>query len=217
MRKFDDITPALQAVLRSWSTGDTTLWVSFTVDESKVPGIDAKWTDVYGTRLSAEKRRWQKKKGLPTAWAASVPVLGNPHKRQLVLMASSEAHAMGKGSHWAHESWRSSPPELSDFVIAKEPRDRRDYTWTWRIQERQLGLVQAHLTALVREADAGQVAEYTDKIIRFYPAFGGVRRQLRRMLNSARKLWLSVRGTEWPGRDPENLPAMVGFRKERSE
>lgn len=211
MRHFDDITPALQAVLRSWSTGDTACWLSFVTDESKVLAIDAKWADAYGIRLSAEKRRWRRAKGLPTAWGASVPVLGAPHKRQLLLMASADA-TKADGA-WAREQWRRDPPELSDFVLVKEPRERGDYAWTWRIQERQSSLVNQHMLSLIKSRDRS-VFEYSRYIVRFYPMFGGVRRQLRRMLRSASKLWIATTKTEWLGQDPETLPAMVGYRRE---
>lgn len=212
MRHFDDITPALQAVLRSWSTGDTACWVSFLADESKVAGIDSKWTDIYGTRLSAEKRRWRRSKNLPTAWAASVPVLAARHQRQLVLVASADA--LLAGDQWARETWRRDPPEISDFVMVREPRERGDYAWTWRIQQRQVALVEQHLISLIKSGDAVGAFEYSRYIVRFYPMFGGVRRQVRRMLRSASKLWVAATKTEWRGQDPETLPAMVGYRKE---
>lgn len=217
MRNFDDITPALQAILRSWSTGDSVLWVSFVVDEDKIAGIDEKWTEIYGIRLSAEKRRAKRKAGLPRAWAASLPVLGNPYKRQIILMASPEALTAPKESAWAREKWRRDPPEVSDFVMVREPRERGDYSWTWRIKEKCLGLVQQHLTAMVKDGDAGQIFEYSRYLARFYPMFGGVRRQIRRVLHSARKLWLATRRAEWLGQDPEKLPMMVGYRKEGPE
>jgi hypothetical protein len=45
--------------------------------------------------------------------------------------------------------------------------------------------------------------------------FGGVRRQVRRMLRGSAKLWVQTAKSPWPGPDPEHLPAMVGFRPER--
>lgn len=214
MRRYDDITPALQAILRSCSTGDTACWVSFFVDVEKVDGIDRKWREVYGTTLPAEARRRRKKNGLPTAWAACLPVLGNEYKRQLILLASGEVSKMGATTPWAREGWISRPPEASDFVMVKEPRERGDYAWTWRIQNRPLGLVEQHLAALVKSGDASAVAQYSHWLPRFYPLFGGVRRQLRRMLHGARKLWLATCKTNWPGPDPDHLPMMIGFRKE---
>lgn len=215
MRHFDDITPALQAILRSWSTGDTACWVSFVVPAEKLDGIDAKFTEVYGTRLSAEKRRWRRNKGLPTAWSASMPVLGNPYKREIILMASREAMSM-QDTPWAREKWLTRPPEASDFVLVREPRDRGDYAWTWRIQDRAFGLVEQHLIGLVKAGDP-QAFEYSRYLVRLYPLFGGVRRQLRRLIKSAAKLWVATRKTPWGGQDPEAIPAMVGFRKETAD
>lgn len=217
MRNYDDITPALQAIQRSWSTGDTKCWISFSIGPEKLVGIDKKWTDDLGIRLSAEKRRWRRKQGLPTAWAASAPVLGKPHMREVILMASEEALSAAADTPWGREKWHTRPPEFSDFVMVHEPRDRRDYVWTWRIQNRQLGLLEQNLTAIIRNGDGGAVAGAASHLVQFYPMYGGVRRQLRRLLNGSRKLWVATRGSSWPGPDPETLPMLIGFRAEKLE
>lgn len=215
MRQYDDITPALQAILRSWSTGGTQCWISFLIGSEKIDGIDKKWTDDLGIRLSADKRRWRRNKGFPTAWAASAPVLGKPHLREVILMASEVALSAAPDTPWGRENWHTRPPEFSDFVMVHEPRDRRDYAWTWRIQNRQLGLLEQNLVAIVRGGDGAAVAEAAFHLVRIYPMFGGVRRQLRRLLNGSRKLWAATRGSNWPGPNPDTLPMMVGFRAER--
>lgn len=217
MKHHDDITPALWAILRSWSTGDAKCWISFSIGPEKLAGIDKKWTEELGTRLSTEKRRWLRNHCLPTAWAVSAPVLGKPHLRQVILMASEAALSMSADTPWGREKWITRPPEFSDFVMVHEPRDRRDYAWTWRIQNRQLGLLEQHLTAIVKTGNGASVAGAASHLVRFYPMFGGVRRQLRRLLNGSRKLWVATHGGNWPGPDPESLPMMIGFRAKRLE
>ncbi len=216
MKIYDDITPALQGILRSWSTGNTCCWIAFRVHKEKLPGIQEKWLEHYGTGLSAEKRRWRRSKELPTAWGCALPVLGFPHQVECVLLASAEALAIQDGP-FSREKWRTCPPEVSDFVIAKEPRERRDYAFTWRIQNRAAGILEQHLTSLVKSADAGDVSRVVNHWLRFYPMFGGVRRQLRRIVGAGRKLWGATHHTDWPGADPDKLPMMVGFRKERAD
>jgi hypothetical protein len=213
MKIYEDITPALQGILRSWSTGDTSCWVSFRIDRAKLEGVREKWMEAYGTGLSAEKRRWRRSKGLPTAWACALPVLGNPYQVECVLLASSEAVTVNIGP-FSREKWVVRPPEVSDFVIVKEPRERRDYAWTWRIQDRQAALLEQHMSALVKSGDHIAVKVEAEHWIRFYPMFGGVRRQLRRMVRSGEKLWLATRKSLWPGPNSETLPMMVGFRNE---
>jgi hypothetical protein len=136
-----------------------------------------------------------------------------PYEVECILLASMSA-LDAKDGPFSREKWHTSPPEVSDFVMIKEPRERRDYAWTWRIQNRQLGLLETHLTALVKSGDAKSISETTRHWVRFYPLFGGVRRQIRRMLNSGQKLWQACQGSTWPGQNSECLPAMVGFRKE---
>lgn len=214
MKNYDDVTLGLQGILRSWSTGDSACWVSFVTSIDKIESVDEKFTEAYGIRLSAEKRRWRKSNGLPTAWACSLPVLADPYKRQVVLLASKEALTVKEGP-FAREKWITRFPEVSDFVIVKEPRDRGDSSWTWRIQARQAGLAEKHLIALVKGGNARKVGDYANYLVRFYPMFGGVRRQLRRMLIGSRKLWDATRkGQDWPGPDPDHLPMMVGYKKE---
>ena len=53
--------------------------------------------------------------------------------------------------------------------------------------------------------------------MRFYPMYGGVRRQIRRMYRGAAKLWLASRKTPWPGFNPDQLPIMAGFKKDPGE
>ena len=74
--------------------------------------------------------------------------------------------------------------------------------------------MQQHLVALVKVGDVGQVRHETMHWVRFYPLYGGVRRQIRRMYRGAAKLWAATRKSDWPGPDPERLPAMIGFRKD---
>lgn len=213
MKIYDDITKAMQGILRSYSTGDTVCWIAFQTHQEKLDSIREKWLENYGTGLSSEKRRHRKNHGLPNAWGAALPVLGYPHKAECVLLASEDALAMSDGP-FSREKWNTSPPEVSNFVMVKEPRDRRDYAWTWRLQDRAYGILEQHLTALVKSGDAPGIYNETDHWVRLYPMYGGVRRQLRRMFYGSRKLWTATQDTPWPGPDPDKLPMMVGFRSE---
>lgn len=212
MRRYDDITPALQAVLLHFTRGYT-LWVSFLVDLDKVDGIAAKWSENLGTTLPAWKRQDRKEKQLANAVALSAPVLGMPYKRQLILMVTEHALKMPESTAWRREKWLSRLPEFSEFVMVHEARERGDSAWTWRLQERVAGGLEKHLTTLVKTGDASAVGRETKHWAKLYPMYGGIRRQLRRILNGGRKLWMATAKSPWPGNDPDTLPMMIGFRK----
>ncbi len=211
MKIYDDLTPSLKAILFHFIKGYT-VWTSFTVEAEKVGSIGEKWAETYGTQLPGWKRQDRKAKKLPTAVAVAAPVIGRADLRQVILMATEFALAMPENSPWRKEKWLTRLPEFSDFVIVHEPRDEAGYVWSWRIKERVLGGLQNHLTTLVKVGDAAQVRHETQHWTRFYPMYGGVRRQIRRMFRGAEKLWTATRKTPWPGQDPEKLPVMVGFK-----
>lgn len=212
MHILDDITPALTMILREWSRNNVSCWTSFKVDKSKLEGISQKWIENYGTKLSREKRRYRKSKGLPRANAYALPVLGEPHKVECILMASEEALSATVGP-FSQEKWIARPPEVSDFVMKKEAKERGDSTWTWKIQNKQMGMLEADLIATVKTNKPYEVKKVAEHMVRFYPMFGGVRRQLRRALQSAAKLWRATAKSEFPGPEPDSLPTMGGYKK----
>jgi hypothetical protein len=213
MKIYDDLTPALQSVLLHFTRGYTR-WISLKTKPEKLPALDEKWAEVYGTRLAAYQRQDKKQKCLPTAVAVVAPVIGEPGVVEIILMSTEFASSIGVGP-FSKEKWNTKLPEFSKFVIVHEPRERGDYAWTWRIQEREMVSMEKHLTNLVK-SHRDQVGSTTRSMVAFYPMFGGVRRQFRRALSSARKLWNALyvkSGGQWPGPDPEALPMMIGFRK----
>jgi len=210
MHIYDDITPALWAILMQWIRGYQ-CWISFKVPLDKADAIGRKWADDFGTRLPAWKRQDRKAKGFANAVAFAAPVIGTPGLVEVILMATADAMAMPAASPWARERWKTSCVVFSEFVVVHAPRDRGDYRWTWRLQERTAGGLQKHFTYLVNVRDTASLRKHTEHAVRFYPAFGGVRQQLRRMLNSARKLWVAGKCGPWPGPDPDKLPAINEF------
>jgi hypothetical protein len=211
MREYEDITSALRAVQRHWQSGYT-CWVAFIVGADKVRGIGERWAEELGTGLPAWKRQDRKQRRLANAVALSSPVLSRPGVREVMLMATPDALAMPDISPWRRQKWLQRCPELSVFVMLHEPRPRGDYAWTWRLQEHAAVGVARHFTRLVEEGDGSAVAKHTHQAVSLYPMFGGVRRQLKRILYSARKLWTARKKGSWPGPDPDHLPAMIGFK-----
>lgn len=215
MRIYDDLTPALQAMLRQWVNGYTCWTVTDPLPRTKAEAVLLKWAEVYGTNLAAWRRQDRKEKGLPNAFAAAVPVIGVPGSFQLFLMATEPALSAPSLSPFSREKWKTKCPEVADYVIAHEPRERGDYAWTWRLQEKVVAGIENRMRSLIERVDAAQLRAETTQWVRFYALFGGVRRQLRRTLRSGWKLWTRRNKTAWPGPDPEKLPAMVGFRSEK--
>ena len=210
MHVCNDLTSALRRILNNFIKGYT-LWVSFEVDASKVDGIREKWIETCGTNLPAWKRQDRKQKGLPNAWAAAAPVFGYPNKRQVILMATEQALDF-PDSDLGRQKWNRRLPEFSEFVMVREARERGDYAWTWRIQNRVLGLLEKQLVTLVKAGDGRGVGRETRQMAALYPMCGGVRRQLVRMIKSAGKLWVATQRTPWPGLTANDLPKMGGFK-----
>ena len=208
MRIYENITPALTEILRSYRNGYTH-WVSFVIDKEKVPAIGEKWSESYGTLLPAWKRNDRKHKNLPLAVAYSGPVLSRPGMLEVILMAWLPENAPVL---W-RENWRHDLPVFSEFIMVKEPNSTKKYVWTWKLQDQVLGGIEKHLIKLVKLGDSSAVRHEAEHMVALYPMFSGIRRQLRRLFRGCAKLWLATMKSPWPGPDPERLPAMVGFRK----
>jgi hypothetical protein len=210
MRVYDDITPALQAVLRNYDRGYTR-WLALHIKREKLPALDEKWAEQYGTRLAPYQRQDKKQKGLPTAVAIAFPILQSPETMEVLLMATEFASTILVGP-FSREKWLQRWPEASKFVMIREQRPRGDSALTWRLQEKDLGIMANHLTTLIK-SDPKSVGAVAHHIVAMHPMYGGVRRQVRTMLNSSRKLWHACHKEQsWPGPDPEHLPMMIGFR-----
>lgn len=212
--RFEHLTEGMRKILMSWTRGYTA-WVVIYAMPDKVPGILERWTDEFGTRIPAHHRHYRRKKGLPTAVAYDLPT-SRSYKRTLVLLATEDAPSFGK-THpgpWGREKWQTDPMQIADYVISRDQRPDRSLTWTWKLTPREFGLIQQHLTALVKGgAPATAIAAHTKKLVAYHPMFGGVRRQLRRILRGAAKLYVATRKSPWPGPDPDNLPYIGSFEK----
>jgi hypothetical protein len=212
MKQFDNLTPALEAILINWSRRGYVCWTSFQLKTERVDAKAMELADSYGTRLPAWKRQDRKQAGQPTCVAVSAPILGSPGSREIILMATAEVQTAPAGSVWKRERWSDRCVVFGSFVLTKEPRPRGDYAWTWRLQEHIYEGIRRYLTSLVKAGNASAIRTETEGWQRRYPLFGGVRRQLRRLLNSGEKLWLALQRRPWPGLSSEQLPIKIGFR-----
>jgi hypothetical protein len=210
MRVYDDLTAALQSMLRDWAHGYQAWIDPFFTDPDKLPALNDKWHENYGIRFPAHTRRYRHSKGLPTAVAYAAPAPGFRTRVRVVLLA--RLSAIPPQSPWAREKWRRDLLVFDDYIISREPDATGTLRWTWRVQDRVFGIWQQDMLRLVKLGDAAEVARTTYQAVSYWPMFGGVRRQLRRSLRGAQKLWQAMHKTKWPGFDPESLPSMVGFR-----
>lgn len=212
MKNYEHLTEALQAALMMATRGYVQ-GVSFEVEASKLDTISAKFADTYGVNLPAWKRHDRRSKGLPNAWACSMPVAGNPAKRLVVLLATDfDEGKLDAASPWLREKWKPLDRlEIGDIVIKRDQRERGDSALTVRLSPRCQGGLEKYWRALAAQGHFDQIAYEAGRAVRFYPLFGGLRRQLRRMIRGYAKLYEKKLGKQWPGPNPENLPAMVGF------
>lgn len=206
-------TQALQQILWYRSKDSYTVWIRFQTDIEKVGAKDHQFAEQFGTRLLPSTKQKRKLKGLPTAAAVCTHVHDDPYKREIVLLATPLALNAHPASPWAKQAWKQSPPECDIYVMVHEPRERGDYTWTWRLQQHAINSMSRHLTSLVKFGDASAVQNYIKSLFKYLAMFGGVRRQVKQMLWSGQKLWTRCHGSPWPGAMPEDIPMMTKFKK----
>lgn len=213
MKHYEHLTDALRAILLMATRGYKYAVIA-EVPAEKVQAIATKWVDAYGTTLPAWKRHARKSVGLCNAWACSMPVPGSPHRRFLVLMRTEcDLSKLDAKSPWLRERWRDvSQVEVLDFVITVDRRDRRDYAWTVRLSPRALRGIESFYRELAGRS-LHDLAERIAHDCRYYPMFGGVRRQLRRLIRGYAKLYEKKLGRPWPGPDPESLPHVGQFKQ----
>lgn len=215
MKRYEHMTDILKVILLNYQRGYT-CWVSFDTRPEKLPELATKFRDEYGTHFSPAERHRRKRKGLPNAVAFIGPDYGRPDRVRVFLMATEHAKTFAVGP-FSREKWNVVPPEYSRFHMLQEPRDRGDYAWTWRIQNKEYGVLEQFLTALVKEGKVDDVATQTARLVSMNPLFGGVRRQVRRLLKGAQKLWVGINKEKraWPGPDPDRLPMMGSYKVDR--
>lgn len=211
MKTYDDLTAGLQAVLMQATRGYSRC-VSFEIERNKLPSLTEKWIDNYGVNLPSWKRFERKRIGLPNAWAGVIPVPGAKHRARVVLLRTdADLSKLPTESPWRREQW-SDRIEVGDYIVAKDQRDRRDYTTTIKLSQQCFHGLEGHWRAVANQS-LDQLASEVAHTVRYHPLFGGVRRQLRRLIRGYVKLWAKRRPDRpWPGPDPEALPTMQGFR-----
>jgi hypothetical protein len=211
MKHFEDLTQALDAILINWAQRGYNHWTSFVLAAKREREKGSELAELYETNLPGWKRQDLKQKGLPTCAAISAPVLGSPEKCEFILMATDKVRDAPQNSVWARETWSDRCIEFGSFVMVKEPRPRGDYAWTWRVQQHIHDGIKRHLLNLVRSGNRSAVLAETQSWLRCYPMYGGVRRQFRRLILSASKLWMACHRSSWPGLEVNQLPFKIGF------
>lgn len=211
MKQFENLTLALEAIMINWAQRGYNHWTSFVIDEKRLAGKSLELNELYQTKAASWLRQDRKQKGLPTCVAVSAPVLGLPGKREVILQSTELVQTVQHDSVWAREKWNDRCITFGSYVMVKEPRPRGDYAWTWRLQERIYQGIKKHLLNLVKSGNVAAVRTETQSWPRCYTMFGGVRRQFRRLILSASKLWKACHGSAWPGLQADQLPMKIGF------
>jgi hypothetical protein len=215
MKIYQHQTDALRAILLMWTQGYRYA-VTFQTKNEKLDSIAEKFAEVYGTELPAWKKYERKRKKLPNAWACAMPKSSYPGHNIVVLMAAFQTlDHLDPASPWKREKWQPAEKlEIGDYRIApNDKRDRRDYADTIKLARRTLDGLENYWRSLASQGQFDKIADEASRATQFYALFGGVRRQLRRLIRGYKKLYEARLKKTWPGPDPERLPAMVGFRR----
>jgi hypothetical protein len=214
MKIYEHQTQALRAILLMWTQGYRYA-VTFDAKREKLDGLASKFAENYGTQLPAWKRYQRKKQGLPNGWACAMPKASHPGQSIVVLMAAFDSlEHLDPVSPWRREKWQPADRvEIGDYRIAQhDKRDRRDYADTIKLTMRTLSGLESYWRALASQ-NLEQLPVEAERAVRFYALFGGVRRQLRRLIRGYSKLYERKLGKKWPGPDPERLPSVGAFRR----
>jgi hypothetical protein len=215
MKIYQHQTDALLAILLMWTRGYRYA-VVFEVRNDKLAPIAEKFAENFGTNLPAWKRYERKRKGLPNGWVCAMPKAGFPGTSIVVLMASFETlDNLAEASPWRREKWRPAERiEIGDYRIApQDKRDRGDHGDTIKLTTRTITGLESYWRALASQGQFDKIVDESWRAVQFYALFGGVRRQLRRLIRSYKKLYEARLKKPWPGPNPEALPSIGSFRK----
>jgi hypothetical protein len=215
MKIYQHQTDALRSILLMWTQGYRYA-VTFDAKTEKLDALAEKFAETYGTELPAWKRYQRKKHGLPNGWACAMPKASHPGQSIVVLMAAFDSlDHLYPSSPWRREKWRPADRiEIGDYRIApRDKRDRRDYADTIKLTTRTITGLESYWRALASHGRLDIIADEAWRAVRFYALFGGVRRQLRRLIRGYQKLYQARLKKPWPGPDPEALPSIGQFRR----
>ncbi|MDW8324285.1 MAG: hypothetical protein RMK60_09315 [Burkholderiales bacterium] len=212
MTFYDDLTKALRAALMMATRGYI-YGITFEVAKERMEPIGLKWAEAFGTGLPPWKRHQRKLNKLPNAWACAMPVPGSPGRVRLLLMRTeADLDALEPGSPWRREKWQPwQRLEIGDFVLAVDQRPRGDRAMTIKLSPRCVRGLERYWRSLADVGNWDALLRDVRGAVRFYPMFGGVRRQLRRLLRGYAKLYTKKTGNEWPGPNPDQLPVILKF------
>lgn len=218
MRTYPDLTSGLQAVLLHRQRGYVTVTKNpVIVPADKVDSIASKWIDAYGINLPRWKRAERKSKGLPNAVALDIPILGDPYKRQIVLMCTKfEAKELHAESPFLREQW-TEDFSIQCFKLSVEKRTNGTDSDTWKLKDSVIKPLAHFWIGEARKQEWPTVMNETKHAVNLYPMFLGVRNQLKREISGIKKLYEKKTEREWPGVDPLKLPIISGFRGAKAE
>jgi hypothetical protein len=214
MKIYRHQTDALRAILLMWTQGYRHAIV-FEARDEKLDSIALKFSEVYGTELPGWKRYERKRKKLPNGWACSMPKASHPGQNIVVLMAAFETlEHLDPASPWRREKWQPAEKlEIGDYRITpNDKRDRRDHADTIKLTTRTINGLENYWRALASQGQFDKIADEAWRATQFYALFGGVRRQLRRLIRGYQKLYQARLKKPWPGPNPEALPSVGSFR-----
>jgi len=210
--KIYDLTTGLQAVLLHFQRGYVlTTECPIVVHADKRDSLMEKFIEVYGVNFPAWKRYSRKLKGLPSAVALDLSVLGQPHSRQIVLLSTAFDDRLPKDAQWRREKWVPLK-RVQDFVLSNEVGSDRQTSLSWRLAPEVIAPQARYWLKLIKEQKASEAMMHMREAVELYPAYAGVRKQLKQEISSLKKLIERKYKVPYTGPDPDKLPIIAGFR-----
>jgi len=211
--QIHDLTTGLQAVLLHFQRGYVlTTECPIVVHADKRDSLMEKFIEVYGVNFPAWKRYSRKLKGLPSAVALDLSVLGQPHSRQIVLLSTAFDDRLPKDAQWRREKWVPLK-RVQDFVLSNEVGSDRQTSLSWRLAPEVIAPQARYWLKLIKEQKASEAMMHMREAVELYPAYAGVRKQLKQEISSLKKLIERKYKVPYTGPDPDKLPIIAGFRK----
>lgn len=191
-----------------WTTG-------VVATREKLDRLAVRFSENYGTRLSAAERFWRKGKGLANALVVAAPLEGENWRFYLVATE-------GNGVVWTDEGERLKNARVTttpviwgkDYYMHQARRVREHgggLHWSWWIQPELNNKLEKYLLHLAKEGNAGEL-ETQHRLLRRRPLHSGIRSQVSNIERRSRRVWEKCwPGRPWPGSD-EPLPIVAGFK-----
>ena len=189
-------------------------WVSGTVPMEKLEGLAKKFSDRYGTGLTAQQRSRRRSAGEAICRVLALPKTDGKSVDWLLLATDGSGPVNEREALFDLRKPDGFLIWNSDYVMKLSTRPRKfgggtRYTWWMRVElESELD---SRASALAQQGDAYRLRQHLD-LMRRRPLFSGIRSQVFKITRRAEASWKRHQGDRpWPG-NQDRLPWIGRFR-----